>query len=916
MLRPRQLLWITGAATSVALSALPVGPLPPLGRLLDPSTGLFSAAHQAAVHDPTVLISSLDHPVRVAIDARGVPHIFARTDLDAWRTLGWLHARDRLFQLDLQTRATEGTLTEWVGPVALPLDREMRHLGLGHLADSLWDRMDTAGPTRRALLAYAEGVNARIAALGPRDLPLEYRLLGVRPRPWRPEYTLYLAERMAYNLSWQETDREREAMATLVGDRAAAALLPAVSPIQEPIIPVTSRGLPSLPTELPPPGPRSSAAHQATAAVADAGVNDLQAGSNNWAISPGRSADHHALLAGDPHLDLTLPSTWYEAHLVTEDGLDIYGATLPGAPAVLIGLTPGVAWSFTNSEGDFVDQYRERVDDRDHPSRYRVDGTWYPVATREERYLDRRGHTLAVDTVLRTRRGPLSAYAGEWRSIRWTALEAKDPIGAFLTLQRARSVADFLAAMAPLEVPAQNGVAADTAGHIAEFTAGRFPRRPNNDGGVVFDGSLGASDWAGDLPAMPRVVDPARGVLFSANQQGIDPRVDPAYRGNGWAPPWRAMRLARLTTADSAVTVAGMRRWQTDPYSERALWWLPAIIAAARTDSSLTEARALLMGWKDGYRPASRGAALFERTMDEAGSLTWDELALNGRVVAWPSAAVFAELRDRPDDIWWDRQATPEREDRDDILRLALHQAWDHLRGDRVLGPDTATWRWDRWQRARIPHIAFLPGLGRESLAVTGGNGTLSPLSGSGSHGPSWRMVVDLTPRPQAWTTYPGGQSGNPASARYDDRIGEWQRGDLDSARLPRTIDELGSADRREEMIFTRGVPTAPNAPWTPRWWTVVLAGTAVGAVAGRRGWSAWWGVLAGVVLWGGTMLLTWEPGATLRLAMRLGALFGGTPAWAVLVMVPLWGGMLAGFAAAAVRSVVAPSGAGRATAG
>jgi len=159
--------------------------------------------------------------------------------------------------------------------------------------------------------------------------------------------------------------------------------------------------------------------------------------------------------------------------VVSGDGLDIYGATLPGAPTVLIGLTPGVAWSFTNSEGDFVDQYREQVDDRVHPSRYRVDGTWYPIATHVERYLDRRGRTLATDTLLRTRRGPLAPYAGEWRSIRWTALEAKDPIGAFLRLQRARSVADFLAAMAPLEAPAQNGIAADTACHIAEFTAGR-----------------------------------------------------------------------------------------------------------------------------------------------------------------------------------------------------------------------------------------------------------------------------------------------------------------------------------------------------------------------------------------------------------------------------------------------------------
>ena len=902
MLRPRQAFWALLALALCVLTALPIGPLPPLGRFLDPATGIWSVAHQTAPASAAV-IPELGAPVDVAIDRRGVPHVFAATDLDAWRTLGWLHARDRLFQLDLQSRATEGTLTRWVGAPALPLDREMRRLGLAHLADSLWAHLDPASLTHRALVAYAEGVNARISALGPRDLPFEYHLLGIRPRPWRPEYTLYLAERMTYTLSWQETDLQREALATIVGDRAAAALLPAVAPIQVPIVP-TVGVRPSAPFTLPPPGTRPSAPRRPAGVIADAEVNDLQAGSNNWAIAPGRSADHHALLAGDPHLDLSLPSLWYEAHLLSRDGLDIYGVTLPGAPAVLIGLTPGVAWSFTNSEGDFVDHYREIVDDPTHPSRYRVDGDWRPVTRHIESFVDRRGKVIAVDTMYRTARGPLTRYAGEWRSIRWTALEVRDPLASFVALQRARSVADFLAAQSALEAPAQNGVAADTGGHIAEFTAGRFPRRPNNDGGVIFDGSSSANDWQGDLPPMPIVVDPPRGTLYSANQQGIDPRVDPAYRGNAWAAPWRAMRLARLSAADSAVTVDAMRRWQTDPISERALWWNGTLVAAATGDSGLAAPRALLAGWHDGYAPSSRAAALFEATMEEVATLTWDELQVNGRIVAWPSSTVLAALRDRPDDPWWDRRATGTRERRDDILRLALARAWRQLTAAKALGPDTTTWRWDAYRKADIPHIAFLPGLGSGPLAVTGGNGTLSPLAGSGTHGPSWRMVVDLGPRPVAWTMFPGGQSGNPASARYDDRIEAWRTGVLDSARLPRAIGELGPDDRREVIHFTPGIPRVPRAPWSPAWWMLVIVGAVAGVVARRSGRTAWWGVVLGAVLWGGVLLLTWEPGATLRLAGRIGALFGGTSAWSVLLLVPLWGGMLTGGVAKAVKEL------------
>ena len=266
---------------------------------------------------------------------------------------------------------------------------------------------------------------------------------------------------------------------------------------------------------------------------------------------------------------------------------------------------------------------------------------------------------------------------------------------------------------------------------------------------------------------------------------------------------------------------------------------------------------------------------------------------------------MLAALRDRPDDIWWDRQGTPERERRDDILRLALGRAWVRVRSRDGFGPDTTGWRWDRMKTARIPHIAFFPGLGREGISVTGGNGTLSPLAGTGTHGASWRMVVDLAPHPMAWTTYPGGQSGDPASARYDDRIGEWQRGELEPALLPRSPEELTPVDRSERVRFVTGTPVVPRGPWSPRWWSLALLGVLMGSVAARRGLTAWWGALLGAVTWGGVLLATWEPGATLRLVARLGALFGGTPSWMVLLVVPLWGGMLTGIAAKATKSVM-----------
>jgi penicillin amidase len=771
----------------------------------------------------------------------------------------------------------------------------MRQLGLARRADSLWSTLDSSSLAFRALSAYAEGVNSGIAALGPRDIPFEYRLLNVQPRAWQPRYTLYLAFRMAYTLAWQNNDLEREALATVIGDAAAADLLPAESPIQVPVVPGRAGAATLLPFDLAAPRhghrPRGAPVNLASTAA----EQDLLVGSNNWVVGPRRTAGHQALLAGDPHLELTLPSIWYEAHLVSADGMDVYGVTIPGEPAVLIGLTRGVAWSFTNSEGDFVDHYREVVDDDQAPTRHHVDGKWYPVTSRLERYRDRRGDLIATDTIYATRRGPLVPYAGGWRSIRWTALEMRDPIGAFLDLQRAGSVRDWRAAVGRLESPSQNGVAADTAGRIAERTGGRYPRRPGNDGARIFDGTRSSEDWQGDLPPLADIVDPARGFLFSANQQIVDPRVDPSYRGAGWAAPWRALRIQRLLSQDTAVTLDAMRRWQTDPVSERAEWWRATLVAASAGREELAAPAALLSGWRDGYRPASRGAALFEATMDAVATLTWDELAAgDGRRVATPSAAVLAALRDHPDNIWWDRGATGERESRDDILRLAVARAWRQLTDPSSLGPDTAAWRWDRYRTARIPHLAFLPGMGATGLAVTGGNGTLSPLGAGGSHGASWRMVVEMGPTPRVLATYPGGQSGNPASVRYDDRVEEWRTGALDTVRLPRTVAELGAGEVTERF---RLVPRPEERParWPSTWWLVAAVGALCGAVAPRTRRSPWWGAAAGALVWGGLLLATWEPGASWRLATRLGALMGGGPALGPIFLTVGWSAVVAG---------------------
>jgi penicillin amidase len=789
-----------------------VGPLPPLGPLLDPVHGVWVVGRQADVPDRPVTIPGMADTVDVVFDRRGVPHIFATTVEDAARALGYVHAFHRLFQMELQTRATAGRLTEWLGDGALRLDREQRRLGLAWAAERELAALDSASEFGRVLLAYAEGVNARIAELGPRDLPFEYRLLGAHPAPWDVLHTFLFIERMAYTLSYFVPEFEYEELAKRFGTGVADALVPVNAPIQEPIVP-SGRATPALdPVALPAgaTGATGATARQDGRAAGDAAVDRsavppfrrsaaLREASNNWVVSGARTATGHPLLAGDPHLDLTLPSTWYEAHLVVPGRLDVYGVTFPGAPAVAIGFNRDVAWSFTNTGADVVDFYEETLDDSTRPTAYLMDGTWRPLASRLEEYRDRRGRRVGADTMYFTHRGPVVRREGRALSMRWTALEGQDAVSALWDIADARSVDEWLAAIGRFRAPIQNGVVADRAGDIAVLAAGRYPVRPaDGDGRRIRDGTASASDWQGDLPPerVPYARNPRQGFLASANQQPVDPLTGGAYLGADWPSPWRAMRINQLLRADSAVTVDAMRRYQTDPGSARADWLVPAFLeavqgerAAGRASDEAIRAAELLAEWDRRYTRDNERAVLFEQALRALAPAAWDELREpdGGPAFGFPSDALLVALLATPDHPWWDDRRTPDLvESRDGVLAAALVAGYRATR-ERYGEPDAGGWRWDRIRHANIWHPLRLARLSALEVPLQGGPGTLNPSSGSGTHGASWRMVVSLGPDVTAWGVYPGGQSGNPFSRWYRDRVPRWAAGELDRLPTPPT---------------------------------------------------------------------------------------------------------------------------------
>ena len=839
--RPPSVATTALAAVALALAlyvaAVPFRGGPPLGRFLDPVHGVWAVATRADL--PVRESHKLDGaaaPVDVRFDDRAVPHIFAASQIDAWRALGYVHARDRLFQMELQTRAAAGTLSEILGARALDVDREARAQGLAWSADRAYRELDPNSDAIRAARAYSDGVNTFIEGMTPADYPLEYHLLGAKPQRWEPEYSAYLLARMGLTLAYTDGELQRAQIEALVGKPATAALFPENAPIVEPIQPNGQRAPRFDFTRIPAPLAVDSAklaaatelrraAHpfgrpvarfgdQRAGAGADLG-GEIAVGSNNWAVSPKRSASGHALLAGDPHLSLSLPSIWYEAHLVVPDTLDVYGVTLLGSPFITIGFNRDVAWTFTNTGADVTDYYAETVDDDAHPTKYKLDGEWKKLETRVETVRGKTGAALATDTIYHTHRGPMQRWGKSWISRRWTVLEPHNTMDTFRRANLAKSAAELMQAFEGYEVAAQNVLTADRGGHIAIRSNGHFPIR-GGKGNVVLDGSTTANDWTGYWPLAdyPQSFDPPRGFLSSNNQQPKDPKVDPRYLGWDWPAPWRAMRINALLRADSAVTPDAMRRWQTDPISEQTAIFQRAFLRAAESspapvDSSAARAAHLLAEWDGRFTRENERAVLYSAALDELARRTWDELGAPGappddrpRRVATPNSMILAELLDDPTNPWWDVRATKNVvEDRDTILRQSLAAAYDRV--VKMYGEPGPAWRWEKIRHANINHLLRIPAFSRVGIPMQAGPGTLSPSAGDGTHGASWRMVVELGPEVRAWGTYPGGQSGNPASSRYTDRLAKWTAGELDTLRFPRRAAELTGRTLTSSLTLT-----------------------------------------------------------------------------------------------------------------
>lgn len=797
------------------------GPVPPLGKFLSPFEGFWRNAEPRGVpRGAEVVLEGLTGTVVAEFDRRGVPHLFAPDLYSLFFAQGYVTARDRLWQMDIQSRAGAGRLSEVMGSGLLRFDLERRRMGMPASARASLELMRRDSLTRVALEAYADGVNSWISSLKPAGYPLEFKLLDYAPERWTPLKSVYLVKNMQWTLSRGHDDVRLTRVLDSLGRGFLDRYYPARHPGAEPVFPdevlpgsdsgdlvhAGEEGGGDSPRPAASSGGALAAAGGLPAAYSDSlwPRPDPGSGSNNFVIAAARTRAGAPLLANDPHLDLTLPSLWYETQLKSGD-LNAYGVSLPGLPGLVIGFTRETAWGLTNGMNDVFDWHELRFRD-DSRSHYLWRGRWRPVRLVPDTILVR-GRPAVTDTQLWTHAGPVPVRHGEapfgpntppLHALQWTALEPSNELGAFLRLLTARDVVSFRRAVRGLETPAQNIVFA-TRRDIALVHQGRVPAKRAGQGRLVARGNVSATEWRRDVPVrlLPASVNPPRGWLASANQELLEAGRGP-YFGSHFYPPERSQRLNRLLFNEREATLSSSWDILRDNYSRHAARALPLLLRhlpaagdgardtvaadSSRRDDPRRAAADVLRAWDYRYGASDAAPVLFDLWWGAFHRGVWDDdLGGDTAGLAYPrpSRPVTLDLlaADTLADVFDDAR-TPGVETAGDIARAAFDTALarrDRMIAARGPGGDDGPLTWGRYRPVTIPHLLRLAPLGAAGLTADGCAECVNAQKES--HGPSWRMAVQVGRAPEAWGIYPGGQSGNPGSPRYDAFVRDWAEG-------------------------------------------------------------------------------------------------------------------------------------------
>lgn len=788
-----------------------LGPAPALGPFLSPFTGFWQNGEASAnpAKSEVLKANNLREEVVIRYDDTGVPHIFAKNDFDLFYAQGYVTAKDRLWQMDLQTRAAAGRLSEILGRATLELDQQSRRLGMGYGAEANLKVAMSDPRSREALLGYTAGVNAYISQLDAKNYPVEFKLLGYKPEAWKPINTMYMLEQMTLTLAGRSNELNMTNVLKKYGKDIVDQLFPDYPVLREsPIIPEGTRWdfkpipLPSVPQTKVADSVFYSKSPKNILGTREPKFEGL--GSNNWAISSEKSITGYPILANDPHLDLSLPSIWYQTQLHAP-GVNVYGVSLPGIPGIIIGFNQNIAWGVTNVDADVFDLYKIKFKDDDR-NFYWHNAQWKPTRKRTE-VIYVKGETIPTrEEVVYTHHGPvtdtdrsLDKYPN--LAVKWIGHEPGNSFLTFYELNKSGNYTDYRKALRHYVGPAQNFVFADNSKNIAITVNGKLPLKYKEQGKFLLDGTKAADDWQGWIPAdqNPYVKNPPRGFVSSANQSSTD-QTYPYYINWSFSPSERGIRINERLAAMSRANADSLRILQNDNFSVLAKTILPKLLSILdKTALTPTQkaAQITLANWNYQNSPESVATSIFEEWFPILSRAIWDD-EFNAAEVAmeYPSRdRTLYLLLKQPNEKWFDNVNTAAKETMSDIVSGSFIAALDTLAAHQ--GPMSDAWQWYKVKATEIRHLSrSLKPFNAPPLKTGGASSAVNAISRR--KGPSWRMVVELGPTPRAYGIYPGGQSGNPGSPYYLNLLKKWENGELNELLY------LSSPDQQHSRLTSR----------------------------------------------------------------------------------------------------------------
>ena len=753
--------------------------IPTLGKLFSPFEG-FAQQEESGLPAPHAnvykSIQDIEGEFEVVVDKRGVPHIFVEHENDAYRIQGYLHAYNRLWQMDIMGRYITGRLSEYLGSGTSEIDLLMRRRGMKKATEDMVNEVKQFPETHKSFEAYTQGVNAFMSTINDRNKPIEYKLINAFPEKWSVEKTCMMIKAMTYDLCFRNYDAGATNTLSILGDKEFKYLFPFRYSDEEPIIPKGTKWKnekietePDLGLNIPTNTKRATQIQPSPLI-----------GSNNWVINAEKSATGHPVLCNDPHLSFSFPAIWYELQINTHE-YNVHGVSLPGMPGITIGFNEHVAWGVTNVGHDVLDWYEIKWMDKSS-GKYVVDGKLKKCIKRIEKIKVKNKPTI-TDTVWYTDFGPLvyrtdSGHIFENAAMNWlgNSSSAKNQFSTFMRLNKAKSLGDYLNATKQYHVPGQNIVFASKDNDIALRVSGSFPKRRNNDALFLKDGSTTNYTWDGIIAAdeNPLAINPEQNYLASANQISTDSTYPYPYFGG--FDDYRGRIINEKLRGNQKLSIENLKSFQLSDesiYAREGMELFNLYINGSNLKKYQQEYFDLLSNWDLRYKHDQVAPSVFHKWMNNFYNLTWDELTEVHDDVYTPEywRTINLAIED-PENKYFDIRYTEKKETAKDLAYLAFDEAIDELDSLKNKGEDIS---WQYVNGVSVRHLMRLKAFGKYNLPVDGSPHSLNAVKST--WGPSWRMIVSLDNKPHGYGVFPGGPSGNPGSKYYDNNLDYWMQG-------------------------------------------------------------------------------------------------------------------------------------------